>query len=180
MTLDSDTFSVWISVKPWSATATLADTDFMYLGSGNSYAGTFNYSMGTTGILGRPTSSAISVDGATGPTESLSFNSTRVNPVSPNDSTSDYTNVSNAFCRTTLRHMREAIQMQQGAYIVRLYNLSPRMNGGLTYKPTAMGDPLELPVFLNSDTCTFSYENPNNLNVQVSLTLRNKKVGYAD
>lgn len=179
MTLDSSSFSVWISVIPWSESTPLTDQDFMYIGSGNSHSGTFNYSTATTGILGRPTSSAITVDGATGPTESISFGATRVNPSDYDDSPEDYSNVSNAYCRYTLRKMREQIQMEHGAHIIRLYNVSSRMDGGRVYKATVMGDPLELPVFINSITDSLSFEKPSNLSVQLSLTLRNEKVGYA-
>lgn len=153
----------------------------MYIGSGNSHSGSVSYMLSTVGIIGKSTANAIVVDGGTGPVDTFNFQCTRVNPVSYSDpgitpgNTNDYTNCSNAFFRKKIKAMRETIQMENNAYVLRIYNLSQRSHSDTAeHKNTVYSTPLELYVFLNTCTDALNSLNPLNLDVNINLTMRAK------
>jgi len=176
----SPEFSLWISTVPWSAS--LSDDDFLYLGSANDHSGSESYSTATTGILGQTTASAIVIDGSSGPVMTYSTNSTRVNPVTGVRDDTSYLNCSNAKARTILRQMRQAIQMQQCAYVLRVYNIASRIKGSASVQRltqyTSGRNYLDLYVFINSVTVKYEPDMPEALTISLSLTMRNRGIGY--
>lgn len=178
MALNSNKYSIWISVVPATVNSsrrnTLPDTAYMYVGGGSSPSYDMTYISATTGILGRGTAGAIFVDGTGGAVGRISISCTRTQPESysdPNDSgvpsiSYDYTNISNAKFMKTIKAMREIVQMYSNAYMIRIYNL----NEAGAYK--------EYPVFLDNYQCNIDLDRPVDLDVSISYIQRNILKGY--
>ena len=176
--LDYDTHSFWLSTEPTVTTQTPtsitysmpSDDSFFYLGGSLTFSYSNTYSATVVGIptsdtegdLTRTPEDAYFTDTASGSVSTFSINSIRAQPLNPDDTTIN--ECSNAKVQKLLRTMKNAMQLSQGAYILRIYNN--------TQNPKTRGIPYDIPVFLDSYNCVKNQDRPNELNIAIQLTKR--------
>lgn len=183
MALDFVNHSFWISTEPTSTTQSGGnwsyslppDNSFIYLGGSLSFSYSNTYSASITGIptdaedgLTRTPEDAYFIDSASGSISTMSINCIRAQPrttVEPSeDNDYNYNDCSNATVQRALRRMKNAMQLTQGAYILRIYNA--------TQNPMTFGVPYDIPVYIDSYNTSTTQDRPYELNISLQLTKR--------
>lgn len=179
-------YSMWLSTKPWDENTPLQDTDFMYIGSSAQLPMNISYNSSTVGILGDTPDTAIFTDGVGGAVLKMNISATRPNMYEILGASTETPNTySNKAFIEKLLEMRSKIQMEQNAYIFRIYNLSTLSISDYN-KPVPLidakksGQPKEIQVFIDSFDVSINLEQPNVIQVSISFIQRNQKVGYND
>lgn len=180
-------YSLWISTIPQNNNGYVPDFYFMYIGSTAQLPMNITYNSSTVGILGDTPDTAIFVDGTGGAVLKMSISAVRPNLpqiLGIDTRIVDEPNTcSNKKFIETLTNMRSAIQMMNPAYILRAYNLSTlSLKDYDTPLPLIeakrSGQPIEIPVYLDSFDVSIDLEQPNVVNANLNLIQRNLKVGF--
>lgn len=183
MSLDYNSHSFWLSSAPtqvtyystYTAYSMPPDSSFFYLGGSLSFSYSNTYSATITGIptddttgeLTRTPEDAYFTDSASGSISTMSINCIRAQPRDPDDT--DINLCSNAKVQKLLREMKNSMQLNQGAYILRIYNA--------TQNPDTLGIPFDIPVYLDSYTAVTTQDRPFELNLSLQLTKRSPAPG---
>jgi hypothetical protein len=183
--IDPTKHSIWLSAKPtsngkgndnddtWSSYKLPSDDSFFYLGGENSYSYSNSYNATTTGVYAQGSTGALFVDSGSGSVSNINVSAVRIQPDEPYDPTPSDTqsimdmnlnNCSNARLIEVLRNMRGVQQLNQGAYILRLYN-SSMIQG-------TEDQGYDLPVYLASVTTSIEMDSPNTLKISLSFVRR--------
>ena len=183
--IDPTKHSIWLSAKPtsngkgndnddtWSSYKLPSDDSFFYLGGENSYSYSNSYNATTTGVYAQGSTGALFVDSGSGSVSNINVSAVRIQPEQPYDPTPSDTqsimdvnlnNCSNARLIEVLRNMRGVQQLNQGAYILRLYN-SSMIQG-------TEDQGYDLPVYLASVTTSVEMDSPNTLKINLSFVRR--------
>lgn len=183
--IDPTKHSIWLSAKPtsngkgndnddtWSSYKLPPDDSFFYLGGENSYSYSNSYNATTTGVYAQGSTGALFVDSGSGSVSNINVSAVRIQPEQPYDPTPTNTqsimdvnlnNCSNARLIEVLRNMRGVQQLNQGAYILRLYN-SSMIQG-------TEDQGYDLPVYLASVTTSVEMDSPNTLKINLSFVRR--------
>lgn len=183
MALDFNNHSFWLSRLPTNTTQTGGnwsytlppENSFFYLGGSLSFSYSNTYSASITGIptdaddgLTRTPEDAYFVDSGSGSISTISINCIRAQPREPVEpsplNNNNYNQCSNATVQKTLRAMKNAMQLSQGAYILRIYNA--------TQNPRTFGQPFDIPVCIDSYNVSTTQDRPFELNISLQLTKR--------
>jgi len=173
--IDYDNHSFWLSSQPtqkgtgWTYSMP-PDESFFYLGGSLSFSYSNTYSVNVVGIptddtegeLTRTPEDAYFTDTASGSVATFSISCIRAQPLDPDDT--GINACSNAKVQKLLRSMKNAMQLAQGAYILRIYNN--------TQNPATRGIPYDIPVYLDSYNCVKNQERPFELNMSLQFTKR--------
>ena len=173
--IDYDNHSFWLSSQPtqkgtgWTYSMP-SDESFFYLGGSLSFSYSNTYSANVVGIptddtegeLTRTPEDAYFTDTASGSVATFSISCIRAQPLDPDDT--GINACSNAKVQKLLRSMKNAMQLAQGAYILRIYNN--------TQNPNTRGIPYDIPVYLDSYNCVKNQERPFELNMSLQFTKR--------
>ncbi|MBQ1294508.1 MAG: hypothetical protein IIY21_10740 [Clostridiales bacterium] len=173
--IDYDNHSFWLSSQPaqkgagWTYSMP-PDESFFYLGGSLSFSYSNTYSVNVVGIptddtegeLTRTPEDAYFTDTASGSVATFSISCIRAQPLDPDDT--GINACSNAKVQKLLRSMKNAMQLAQGAYILRIYNN--------TQNPNTRGIPYDIPVYLDSYNCVKNQERPFELNMSLQFTKR--------
>ena len=183
--IDPTKHSIWLSAKPtsngkgndnddtWSSYKLPSDDSFFYLGGENTYSYSNSYNATTTGVYAQGSTGALFVDSGSGSVSNINVSAVRIQPDEPYDPTPSDTqsimdmnlnNCSNARLIEVLRNMRGVQQLNQGAYILRLYN-SSMIQG-------TEDQGYDLPVYLASVTTSIEMDSPNTLKISLSFVRR--------
>ena len=173
--IDYDNHSFWLSSQPTQKGAGWTysmppDESFFYLGGSLSFSYSNTYSANVVGIptddtegeLTRTPEDAYFTDTASGSVATFSISCIRAQPLDPDDT--GINACSNAKVQKLLRSMKNAMQLAQGAYILRIYNN--------TQNPNTRGIPYDIPVYLDSYNCVKNQERPFELNMSLQFTKR--------
>lgn len=171
-------YALWLSTAP--ANDSGVASKFMYIGSSASYPIQAVHSSSTTGILGQTPDKAIYVDGVNGIVIKVNISAIRPYFEDSDDSTVP---TSNQAFADKLEELRSKVQMQDNAYVLRVYNIqthSPLTKDASisereTYKSNNYKD---LYVFIDSYDLTWDMDRPNEMEVSISFIMRNLMEGF--
>ena len=159
---------LYISFLPYDATG--HDTSFFCLGSVQSFSYTNTSSGSTTGIVSRPTNEAIYMDSVQGANGRVSVTTLRIVDDGYKNSGTTYNDgTSNAQALDNLRRMKERPQMQNTAYILRVYN-AVLSESATSYR--------ELNVFIERFDYEIELKRPWEININLTFVIRNRGVGF--
>lgn len=207
--IDYRSHSVWLSSVPCQTTDNTSqgsnitttyytvpvDDLFFHLGGEVSFSYSNSTGAKLVGVYSTGPEGAVFVDSAQGCVSTISLSTVRVNPATPNDTSTSLDSISNKKVIELLSSMRgNNTQLKNGAFILRLYNIRTNMPilsdsastrlisvyGTSQDSPVVEGDGYfaEYCVFLNSFDYSFEDGNPNVLNISLQMTVRSPKAGY--